>query len=401
MPDLTAEEAAARLGVTKATLYAYVSRGLVTRRRAPGGRRSLFDPDEIDAFRTGRRRVARGEVGSTVSTRISSVSDGRVLLRGTNLVERVRRGAGYEAVFALLFRVPEEFLPWEEAEHVAETLVSWPDRVGGIERLRVACATASAFDALRYDLEERAVVRAARRILVCMVASLPTRGRGTKAQSLAARLWVRLTRRRPDAGGVDALDAALALLVDHGLATSTFAVRVAASVRADPYSLAAAGLGAVAGTLHGAASRDVHRLFESCSASGDFDRELGEVRRQLSRYPGFGHKVHRRTDPREAALFERVERAFAGDARLETVLRVGERVAEHSDALRNVDFALGALTWLARMDPHAGEWIFAIARTAGWLAHGIEECSEQPLRFRPDARYTGPKPEGTPPGSRP
>lgn len=54
-----------------------------------------------------------------------------------------------------------------------------------------------------------------------------------------------------------------------------------------------------------------------------------------------------------------------------------------------VDFALGALTYLADMTPEAGEAVFAIARTVGWIAHALEEYSEEPLRFRFRARYTG------------
>lgn len=57
----------------------------------------------------------------------------------------------------------------------------------------------------------------------------------------------------------------------------------------------------------------------------------------------------------------------------------------------NVDLALGAFTWLADMAPDAGEAVFAISRTAGWIAHGLEEYTEPPLRFRPRARYTGPR----------
>ena len=58
----------------------------------------------------------------------------------------------------------------------------------------------------------------------------------------------------------------------------------------------------------------------------------------------------------------------------------------------NIDFALASFTLLNGMRPDAGEAIFAIARTAGWIAHAIEEYSDQPSRFRPNGRYAGSPP---------
>ncbi|MCF3965257.1 citrate/2-methylcitrate synthase, partial [Streptomyces fuscigenes] len=66
--------------------------------------------------------------------------------------------------------------------------------------------------------------------------------------------------------------------------------------------------------------------------------------------------------------------------------------ARHGGLHANVDLALAALTVAAGMDPEAGEAVFAVARTAGWIAHAREEYAEQPLRMRPSGRYTGPRP---------
>jgi len=87
-----------------------------------------------------------------------------------------------------------------------------------------------------------------------------------------------------------------------------------------------------------------------------------------------------------------VVEAWANDPRLARVYEVRDVVGGRNDEIPNVDFALGAFIWLAGMLPEAGETIFAIARTAGWLAHAVEEYDESPLRFRPRARYLGPRP---------
>ncbi|MFV2039863.1 MAG: citrate/2-methylcitrate synthase, partial [Acidimicrobiales bacterium] len=182
---------------------------------------------------------------------------------------------------------------------------------------------------------------------------------------------------------------ALALLADHGLAASTFGARVAASVRADPYSVVATGLGIVGGTLHGAASGAVHDVLDEADRSGNVGLAVGEAHRRYGRNPGFGHTIYQTEDPRYHALMARVSDAWSEDARLATVHGVRDLVSERTDAVANVDLALGSLTWLAGMDRDAGEAIFAIARTAGWIAHALEEYEEQPLRFRPQARYAG------------
>ena len=86
-----------------------------------------------------------------------------------------------------------------------------------------------------------------------------------------------------------------------------------------------------------------------------------------------------------------VVEAWADDPRLQHVYNVRDVVGERRADIPNSDLALGAFTWLSGMDPTAGELIFSISRTAGWLAHAMEEYDETALRFRPRARYLGPR----------
>ena len=83
--------------------------------------------------------------------------------------------------------------------------------------------------------------------------------------SIAGRLATKLCQRRPSAGLVAALRAALVLAADHELAASTLAARVAASVRADPYAVVGTGLGTMSGALHGGASLGAEVLLASAS----------------------------------------------------------------------------------------------------------------------------------------
>ena len=211
---------------------------------------------------------------------------------------------------------------------------------------------------------------------------------GEGPERLVASLWAQLSGQSPTEARLRAVDAGLALLVDHGLATSTMAARMAASVRADPYSVVITGLGVLGGPLHGRASGAVHELYERAAELGASEA-LGRLRRQGLPVPGLGHTVYREQDPRYGALMEQVVAAWGDDARLGIVFEVRDLLAQRTDRVPNVDLAIGALTFVAAMPATAGEVLFGVARTAGWLAHAIEEYGERPLRFRTRGHYVG------------
>jgi len=426
MADIGAAEAAARLGVKRETLYAYVSRGLLRRRPAPGGRVSVFDSAEVERLARRTRRGGRaGALELVIASGITSLEGDRLRYRGRDV-------AGL--VGASTFEAVAEFL-WSGDPSVLSTRPRWPaiepaarlgDAADPINRYRVALAATAAADELRYDLEPRAIAAAGRRAIAAMAASLPRAGgtpngrpsgtpKGTRdgvpsgtregvpkggtpkaglrhagTPRIAARLWPGLTALPATAARVAVLDAALVLLADHELAISTLAARLAASARADPYSVIATGLGVVAGGLHGGAGREVYALFDEVGSPTRAARVLGERLRRGARLPGLGHAVYRERDPRAATLLPLVAGVPLLPGRWPVVEAILAIVEERDDALVNVDFALGALAWCGGMGADATEAVFALARTAGWLAHAGEEYTERPVRFRPRAAYTGP-----------
>ena len=379
---ISAADAAARLGVKRQTLYAYVSRGLLDRQVAIDGRSSLFDPAQLDALRLGKRDRTEGELRTVISTAVTHVSDEALLVRGNDLVALVDSGSSFQQIVDLLWMSP----PGEEWPAVDPSLATG---LSGLAGLRSITAAASTQDPMRHDLSPAGVRAAGRRLLVAYAHGLPELTKGSD-RSMSSAIWRRLTKRRGSAKERAVLDASLALLADHGLAASTFAARIAASVRADPYSVVSSGLGVIGGTLHGAASGAVHELLVDAERTADAAQSVGEMLRATGRIPGFGHSLYTQQDPRYGALMTLIVDAWADDPRLQHAYRVRQVVGERRGDLPNVDLALGAFTWLAGMAPEAGETIFAIARSAGWLAHAMEEYDEAALRFRPRARYTGP-----------
>jgi citrate synthase len=184
------------------------------------------------------------------------------------------------------------------------------------------------------------------------------------------------------------MNAALVLLADHELAASTLAVRVAASTRADPYAAVTAGLATISGPYHGAASRLARRVLDRAQATSS-DVALAEAFERNGLYPGFGHQLYERGDPRARVLLDLLHGAWPGNRRLAQVDAL-IAAARRRGELPNVDLALAALGHVAGMAPDAGEAVFTIARTAGWLAHAFEEYDEPVLRFRPRAQYREP-----------
>jgi citrate synthase len=390
---LESAEAARRLGVKLPTLYAYVSRGLLPSHRAPEGRRSLFASEDVEAL------AKRSRGGRTTETRLATVTTSTTQLREDGPVYR-----GTPAT-ELATTVPYEYaaeLLWRGDGHGttgwAPVALDPPQALGASDRLRWAVVMAAAGDPLRSDLRPEAVIAVARRLVATMVAVLPcpvdrdppspvppleldgTRWENTIAGALTVRLAP-----EPDPDLVRAVNAALILLADHELATSTVAVRVAASARANLYDALLAGLGVVAGPLHGGASQLAYALVRDAEHIGP-ERALDETLRWQHRLPGFGHSVYTGDDPRFAVLKGLVDDLWPPERRrvLDALLTLA---AERAIPGPNVDLSLGALTRAAGMAEDGGRTIFTIARVAGWTAHYLEELEERPIRYRARAVY--------------
>ncbi|MGV9623026.1 citrate synthase [Streptomyces tendae] len=406
---LTTREAAELLGVKPETVYAYVSRGQLDSRRAPGSRGSTFDADEVRALARRNRRDG-GTTGATaagqeltVRTRLTLIETDRLYYRGVDAVELAARHS-YEEVAEWLWtgqlRPGTAFRAPEDSVSVARRAVdALPEHAGPADRLRVAAIAAAVADPLRFDLSEDAVLGTARVLIPTLVAALPPVLRdGHDRDPIAHRLWTRLSGQEADEPTLRALDTALSLLADHDLAASTLAVRVAASARAHAYAAVSAGLGVIEGPLHGAAGGLAHRMLLEVLDLGSAAPVVAEELRAGRRIPGLGHRLYPGEDPRARALFALLEDIPRAAPALAAARDVQATAARHTPLHANVDLALAVLTVSSGMAPTAAETVFAVARTAGWIAHALEEYGERPLRMRPSGLYSGPKPPRPLPG---
>jgi citrate synthase len=204
-----------------------------------------------------------------------------------------------------------------------------------------------------------------------------------------------LTDRAPAPSEVRLLDAALVMLADHELAASTFAVRTAAALRADPYGAIGAGLGVLGGALHGAVSVAAEALLREIAVEKNVATVIERHVRRGERLPGIGHPIYPDGDPRGGEILRLLRQAGGNRRRLADVDALLAAAQARGFPPPNVDLGVAAVAHVFGFARGTGELMFAFARMAGWIAHALEEY-ERPSRIRPRAVYTGVRPESGP-----
>ncbi|MEI8412910.1 MULTISPECIES: citrate/2-methylcitrate synthase [unclassified Kribbella] len=374
---LTTAEVARRLKVKPETIYAYVSRGLLTSVRARGRRGSLFAAADVE--RLASKSVEHSGVVEQIETELTLLHDDNLYYRGHSVRELATERTVEEVAHLLwtgeLTTQPTFPAPGDSVQLARSAMRVVPDSARLTDRLRVAVAVLGAADPMRFDLAPRSVILAAEKLIGVLTAALPGPASGVE-QSLGKRLWPKLSPHPPRP---EVLEAALILLADHGLAVSTVAARVAASARANLYAVVSAGLGALDGQYHGAAPTLAYEFLQR--AQRDPLQALSDQLRSGEPVPGFGHRIYRERDPRAEVLLE-----LLGDHPIvETVQVLGARMP----SFPNSDLAVAAMMHAFEFRADAGDALFALARIIGWTAHALEEYAAPALRFRALGIYTG------------
>ncbi|MCY3554317.1 MAG: citrate synthase, partial [Gemmatimonadetes bacterium] len=255
-----------------------------------------------------------------------------------------------------------------------------------VERFQTLLPLAEADDLAALDLRRDTVAATGMRILWFMTGVATGEDpMGGIAQALR-RAWA------PDIeGAAELINTTLVLFADHELNVSTFTVRCAASAGTTPYSAVCAGLAALRGYKHGAASERVEALFQEAESIGSVERAIANRLRLGEKIPGFGHAVYRDVDPRASLLLRKLEDRFPGSKDLLLAREIIETTHRLVPDRYNIDLALTALVRVLNMPEGSAMALFALGRTAGWIGHAIEQYERDQL-IRPRARYTGLRP---------
>ena len=214
--------------------------------------------------------------------------------------------------------------------------------------------------------------------------------------SHAANFLYMLNRKEADPLLVKIMDVCLILHAEHTINASTFSALVTGSTLPSPYSVIAAAIGTLSGPLHGGANQ---RVLEMLQEIGSPDKAEAYVDKKLANKQviwGFGHREYKTKDPRATilqGLVSELMEARGGEVNplMEIAVEV-ERVAEdrlaHKGVYANVDFYSGILYNEMGIPADQFTTIFAISRSAGWLAHWREQLTDNRI-FRPTQVYNG------------
>jgi citrate synthase len=396
---LTAKQAADALGVTRATLYSYASRGQLRSEPVSGWRRECrYYREDVERLRERKearrdptRAAARGLHwgGPVLESGITLIHNGKFYYRGRDAV-RLAETSSAEQVAALLWGAEET-----EREQLFEQPCALPPRQ--VARLRslgrepltllqAALPIAAAVDLASCDLRPAAVRQTGARIVRLLTTVIAPHDAAQPVHRALQAAWAP----KSDAAG-DVIRTALVLCADHELNVSAFTARCAASSGASPYDIVSAALATLKGYRHGGATERVRSLLTQIKTPRSARAVVANLLRRGEAIPGFGHPLYPGGDPR-AALLMQLAKASGNEAEWRRVRALWRTGSELLHDAPNLDLGLAAVAQTYRLPEQAGLLIFAFGRTIGWIAHAIEEYASGQL-IRPRARYTGPAPQ--------
>jgi citrate synthase len=408
--------AAKHLGIQQRTLYAYVSRGQVRSVAGTKGRPRLYALDDLERLRVRRdARAGHGAVAAgalrwgepVLDSAITAITPDGPAYRGRLATELATSGVRFENAAELLWSgyLPTDSVTWPRvALPIAQLARLVPSGAKPLDVMPLVVEIAALSDTQRSDGRPDALIARGRTLIPLLAATLaPELSAATVTRALTAGSVAAVIARALglDDAAAPTIDVILVVLADHELNASSFAARIAASTGADPYACIAAALATVSGPRHGSASEAVARFADLVGSPEGARVALTSLRKKGEEPPGFGHPLYPGGDPRTMPLLERAREIVEmhrtpTTRRARTLLAVVDDVARTAKAAGSergrlhpsVDVGLAALVAALGVPPSAAPGLFAIARSAGWLAHVLEQRTANYL-LRPRARYVG------------
>jgi len=385
---MDASQATKALNISRASLYVYVSRGLIRSTPDPARAKScLYSSADIQALverkKLGRRprtavAAALDNGLPVLKTRITRIEGNQCFYRSKEAVSFSRK-ATLEHAARLLWDT-QEVDPFKGLRFDPAKIPGWQETAGRLaparttDRATMQLSLLAPHEVTRAGRPGADAFRDAARLLAALTVSIAgVRGAFTgPIHGAVSQAW-----QRPRAAEV--IRRALVLLADHELNASTFAARVVASTGAGLTGCVIAGLAAMSGPRHGGATERLRSLLEEIDVAGDANRVIEARLGRGELIPGFGNSVYRDHDPRGAELVSAVKL----DPKMSRLLKCARSLA---GAEPNVDFGLIAVERAHDLPPGAALALFALGRSVGWIAHAFEQRSSGAL-IRPRAEF--------------
>jgi citrate synthase len=284
---------------------------------------------------------------------------------------------------------------------VIDTILNLPKDTPPMHALRTAVSILGCFDTTAEDDSQHAQRRKALRLIsqipvvtayfhrhrqgLGLVHPDPTLGEG------ANFLWM-INGEKPSADMESTMDLCYVLHADHGMNASTFAARVTIATLSDMYSAVTSAIGTLKGPLHGGANEGVIKMLQEIGDLASVDAYIEDAMAQKKKIMGIGHRIYKVLDPRAPHLKRMAQKLSAqiGEPKwIQMSERIAQLMLERKNLHANVDFYSATVYYSLGIPTDLFTPIFAIARTAGWTAHVLEQLADNRL-IRPQSVYTGP-----------
>lgn len=207
----------------------------------------------------------------------------------------------------------------------------------------------------------------------------------------AAHFLYLMSGEPPTQEAAETLDVAFVLHADHGMNASTFSARVTISTLSDIYSAVTSAIGTLKGPLHGGANEGVIQMLEEIGSEDRVDAYIEQQLAEKKKIMGMGHRVYKTLDPRAPHL-QKMAVKLSEKLGEPKWIRMSERIAqlmkEKKNLNANVDFYSATVYYSLGIPTDLFTPVFAIARTAGWCAHILEQLEDNRL-YRPLSEYVG------------
>jgi len=396
---LSAKEAAAELGVSLATLYAYVSRDMIRSEPVPDSRAKRYRAEDVRGLKD--RRAAQTATPASMDawgamnfggapaldSSITLIADGRLHYRGVDAAS-LARNSSLEQVAALLWGC-RDVQPFSKDAVPAMTpllqkMSADVAHLPPIARALSLLPVAEMDDPSVYNRTDRGLAATGARLMRMVAAVIA--GTEPSAEPIHEVMARALTMGDARAAGL--IRAALVLCADHELNPSAFTARCVAGTGATLYASVLAGICAAEGPRHGGFTSRVETFLTDIAHRQDLEDAVLLRLRNGDPVPGFGHWLYPDGDPRAETLFALMQETYGDDPAFLRSQRVINVMAEAGGVKPSIDFAIGAMGATLRMLPGAGLAVFVTGRTAGWIGHAIEQHRSGQM-IRPRARYIG------------
>lgn len=399
---LTGSQAAEFLGVKSATLYAYASRGLVESIPSSKGRERCYRLSDLIKLRQSSRGFKSSKdtesavwTGPVIKSSITEITSSGHSYRGTDAIALALEDKPFELVAELIWAGGGSQKSWSKLKPLpiprqAKSMILAD--IDQLDLLKFLLATLEITEPRPRKLLADDAIEAARQVVVTMAASLGisegrdkyiSNGNYPIAETLLHALSGNNSTERPQI-----MNRCLVLCADHELNASAFAARVAASCDSSLYSCLLSALGTFTGSLHGSASKRAEDIVNGSLRYKTVKAWLKDYLSQFDRVPGFGSDLYEAGDPRARLLIETAQSISSPSKQLKRLVEIVEFVRDQLGKEPNLDVGLAAISYGLALPPGSGSAIFAVSRTAGWIAHAIEQRLYGGM-IRPRARYIG------------